>query len=155
MHLYHIEKAKYQNIWPPRGALYADGRWNRAGQWILYTSPTVSLAKLEILANENRSPIDRVVMTIEVDDNASILHLNEKDLPDGWTQRPAPSGLYRITQTWIEKGDHLIMAVPSVQSHKERNFLINLNHPCFPDQVKLVNTEPEPFDLRLKQVKED
>ena len=150
MLLFHLEKAKYRNVWPPRGTLFADGRWNRAGQWILYTSPTIALAKLEILANENRLPVERVVMTIDVNEKAPVLELTDAKLSAEWMKKPVPPGLHPFTREWLEENHHLLIAVPSAQSQREKNYLIHVGHPRFNDWVRLVSVDPEPFDARLK-----
>ena len=91
MILYHLDKWKYRNIWPPEGTLHADGRWNKPGQWIIYASSTISLAKLEILANENNLPIKRVCMTFEIPDSAKVFELHADSLPENWIAKPYPS----------------------------------------------------------------
>ncbi|MEQ8238546.1 MAG: RES domain-containing protein, partial [Cyclobacteriaceae bacterium] len=88
MILYHLEKSKFKDIWPPQGTLFSDGRWNKAGQWIIYCSPNISLAKLEILANENRMVNERVCMTIDVQEIIDIYEINIKDLPQNWMAKP-------------------------------------------------------------------
>ena len=42
------------------------------------------------------------------------------------------------------------MQVPSAQSYREHNFLINVRHPDFRKTVKLLDVAEEPFDRRLK-----
>jgi RES domain-containing protein len=152
MILYHLEKWKYRKVWAPEGALFADGRWNKPGQWVVYSSPTVSLAKLEILANENSLPIKRVCMTMEVADTAAVFNINKKDLPSDWMDIPYPASLVIFTEQFIESGK-LLMQVPSAQSYNEYNYLINVRHPDFKKKVKLLNVVEEPFDYRLDRIK--
>jgi len=149
MILYHLEKWKYRDIWPPEGTLHADGRWNLAGQWVIYTSPTISLAKLEILANEMSLPINRVCITIEVPDYADTYEISEKKLPSNWMAKPYPSKLIALTTDFLKKGK-LIMQVPSAQCHTEHNYLLNVRHPKFNEMVKVLGVTNEPFDERLK-----
>lgn len=149
MILYHLEKWKYKDVWPPEGTLHADGRWNIPGQWIVYTSPTISLAKLEILANERNLPIKRVCVTIEISDTVDIYIINTKKLPRDWMNKPYPSGLNALTSEFLKKGK-LIMQVPSAQSYTEYNYLLNVRHPEFYRLVKVIDVREEPFDKRLK-----
>ena len=147
MILYHLDKWKYREIWPPEGTINAEGRWNYPGQWIIYSSPTVSLAKLEILANVNL-PIRRVCMTIEVKEKQKIFVVNLTDLPDNWMKKPHPHNLNKYTKEFLAS-DSILMKVPSAQSYTEVNYLINVRHPKFGKLVKLIDVVEEPFDPRL------
>ncbi|MFT6865440.1 MAG: RES domain-containing protein [Cyclobacteriaceae bacterium] len=149
MILYHIEKLKYKDIWPPEGTLYAEGRWNHMRQWVLYTSTSIALAKLEILANVSTLPLRRVCMTIEVSGNSEILEIEHEDLPVDWMRKPYPANLVSFTKFFLNSGC-LLMKVPSAQSISEFNYLINVRHKQFHEQVKLVHVSAEPFDPRLK-----
>jgi RES domain-containing protein len=150
MILYHIDKWKYRDVWPPEGILFADGRWNKPGQWIVYTSSTISLAKLEILANENNLPIKRVCMTIEVSNSTDIFEIDINALPENWMSKPYPVPLVNFTSQFLASGK-LLMRVPSAQSHREYNILINVRHPIFYEKVKLLDVSEEPFDPRLRK----
>ncbi len=149
MILYHLDKWKYKDVWPPEGTLHADGRWNRVGQWVIYTSPSISLAKLEILANENNLPLKRVCMTLEVPDSTKIFEVLPKQLPPNWMAKPAPIEILDLTTDFLASGK-MIMQVPSAQSYRESNFIINVRHKDFHTRVKLLDVKPEPFDDRLK-----
>ena len=148
MILHHLEKLKFQDIWPPQGTLFPDGRWNKAGQWIIYCSPNISLAKLEILANENRIVNERVCMTIEVEEDLEIYSIEIGDLPPNWMDKPYPSQLSHVIKGFL-LSDKLICSVPSAQSYRETNYLINVRHPHFYELVKLLEVRPEPFDNRF------
>jgi len=148
MILYHLDKWKYKDVWPPEGTLHAEGRWNKAGQWLVYTSPNIALAKLEILANENHLPLKRVCITIEVPDNAGIYEVRNHQLPLNWMDKPYPNELVNHTENFL-KLSKMIMKIPSAQSYREYNYLINVRHPDFHTKVKLLDISEEPFDSRL------
>lgn len=148
MILYHLDKWKYRKTWPPEGTIHAEGMWNKPGQWLIYTSPTISLAKLEILANVNNLPIKRVCMTIEVQDGLKIFKVKLSELPLDWNKKPHPIHLNKYTEEFL-KSDSIVMQVPSAQSYTESNFLINVRHPKFNNLVKRLNVVDEPFDSRL------
>lgn len=150
MILYHLDKWKYRDVWPPEGTLHAPGRWNKPGQWIIYTSPTIALTKLEILANENSLPIKRVCMTIEVMEAVEIFKITKEELSDNWIDKPYPLFLVDYTFHFLDS-KCLLMSVPSAQSFRENNFLINVRHPDFNKKVKLIDVEEEPFDSRLRE----
>ena len=150
MILYHLDKLKYKDVWPPEGTLFADGRWNNPGQWVIYSSPTVSLAKLEILANENNLPLERVCMTIEVTETAKVFEFENNELPKNWMDQPYPSSLSQITSRFINS-DMILMKVPSAQCLREYNYLISVRHADFNELVKLLDVSEEPFDPRLRK----
>lgn len=150
MILFHLDKWKYRDVWPPEGTLHADGRWNKPGQWIIYTSSSISLAKLEILANENNLPIKRVCMAIEVSDEAEVFEIDVASLPKNWIAKPYPSQLVNYTSQFLAS-DNLLMQIPSAQSFREHNYLINVRHPDFFHLVKKLDVFVESFDDRLKK----
>ena len=148
MILYHIEKWKYRQVWPPEGTLFAEGRWNVPGQWLIYPSPSIALAKLEVLANDSSLPIKRVCMTIKVSGKFDIYEVDSNKLNDNWVNKPYPHDLRKYTNSFLDS-DCLLMKVPSAQSYRESNYLISVRHPLFHKQVKLIDVRPEPFDPRL------
>jgi RES domain-containing protein len=148
MILFHLTKARYRRHWPPEGALHAEGRWNKPGEWVIYTSPSISLAKLEILANHPLVPPNCYCIEIEVPDDASVYEVSIQDLPDRWYEVPYPTELHLFTKKFLQLG-HLLMKVPSAQSHRESNFLINVRHPEFKEMVHLKDVAEELFDHRL------
>lgn len=150
MIVYRMEKEKYQDFWPSRGALYSEGRWNKPGQWIVYCSESIALCKLEVLANSGNLPISRVVITVEIADNAPVYELTDDLMPALWYDVPYPDVLSEITGEFIKDNSYVAMKVPSAQSKREFNFLLNPAHEEFSKLVKVVSKEPESFDNRLK-----
>lgn len=150
MIVYRMEKEKYQDFWPSRGALYSEGRWNKPGQWIVYCSESIALCKLEVLANSGNLPISRVIMSIKIADNAPIYELAEDLMPTLWYDFPYPDVLSEITGEFIKDNSYVAMKVPSAQSKREFNFLLNPAHEGFSKLVKVISKEPESFDSRLK-----
>ncbi|MEM6642039.1 MAG: RES family NAD+ phosphorylase [Bacteroidota bacterium] len=149
MTLYHLQKNKYSTVWPSEGTLFGKGRWNLPGQWIIYTSATLSLAKLEILANEPLVPVERVSVIIEIPDDEKAFEVPLEILPENWHKIPYPKVLTSYTQQFLSEG-WLVMKVPSAQCFTEFNYLLNVRHPRFNSDVKVQSINPEPFDSRLK-----
>ncbi len=151
MLLYRIEKQAYINIFPTRGSLFAEGRWNRRGMWVVYTSETVSLAKLEALANSgSKLPRNRYLSTIELDDQAPVVEILAESLPIYWNQVPYPRELAYIIKQVIEESAYVAALVPSIHSSMEVNVLLFPDHPEFDNYVKFIGAEPMDFDARLK-----
>ena len=151
MLVYRIEKANYAEVFPPRGSLFSEGRWNRRGLWVVYTSETIALAKLEALANSgSKLPNNRYLSTIEIDDQAPVVKINQKDLPGDWYSVPYKKNLSNYTQQIIDSKSYAGAIVPSIHSPKEHNILLFPDYPEFNTYVRLISSEPEGFDSRLK-----
>lgn len=150
MIIYRIEKEKYKDFWPSRGALYSEGRWNKPGQWIVYCSESIALCKLEVLANSGNLPISRVIVSIEIADDAPIYDLVEDLMPPFWWGIPYLDLLSDITGEFLKDNSYVAMKVPSAQSRREYNYLLNPSHAEFSKFVKVLSTTSENFDTRLK-----
>ena len=151
MLLYRIEKAQYKDIFPPRGSLFAEGRWNRRGMWVVYTSETVALAKLEALANSgSKLPENRYLNVIELKEQAPVVQIKEKDLPGDWARVPFRKSLATYIDQIIDSKLFVAALVPSIHSPVEKNVLLFPDHVEFHQYVKLISGEPLGFDQRLK-----
>ncbi len=152
MLVYRIEKAKYQQVFPPRGSLFAEGRWNRRGMWVVYTSETVALAKLEALANSgSKLPDNRCLVTIEIKDDAPVVEITPEDLPKELYSVPYKKNLASYTHRVIDSQSYIAAIVPSIHSTVECNILLFPDYPKFDQYVRLVSSEPEGFDAPLKK----
>lgn len=144
MLLYRIEKEKYLQVFPSRGSVLSGGRWCRKGMWAVYTSETVSLAKLEALANSgSRLPDNRYLVTIELKDQAPVVQISVEDLPIDWFHIPYKKNLSHYIQQIIDSRLYVAAIVPSIQSPKEKNILLFPDYPKFDKYVKLVESETE------------
>lgn len=126
------------------GAKEYGGRFNSVGTPVVYTSDSISLATLELLAKAGRRQrlSDRVVLPVTFDKNHVIVY-EEKDLPEGWDERPHGPASQQIGDQWIESESSVVLQVPSVVVPAEHNYLINPEHPEFEE---LEIGEPRPLD---------
>ena len=109
----------------------------------------MSLCALEVLANGSRLPTGYIAIEIEIPDVLRILTLHLSALARGWDD-PSPSDDTRdIGTNWVREGTTAILSVPSSVIPRERNYLLNPNHPEFA-QIKFGPPEPFRFDVRLK-----
>ena len=146
MLVYRIEKAKYKDIFPTKGSLFVDGRWSRRGMWVVYTSETVALAKLEALANSgSKLPENRFLTTIELDDQAPVVDIPDHKLPKKWRQVPYPIELAEIIRQVIDEKQYVAALVPSIHSPMEHNVLLFPDHPEFGQYVKLLGARTGGF----------
>jgi RES domain-containing protein len=136
------------------GAKRIGGRWNSRGTPVVYAAPHVSTAAMEVLVHVDwQFAPTHVLIAIDVPENASVLKLEEKQLPDDWSIYPAPGRLAEIGDNWVTKGESLLLDVPSAASPYERNILINPKHP---DATRCTMTiiGSYIFDGRLKSKKQ-
>ena len=119
---------------------------------MVYTSESLSLATLEILAHaENLEMLNQyVALRIELP-STSMITLTLDALPDDWQTDPPPESTRLLGFDWFSRGETLVLKVPSVLIPREHNFIINPNHPAF-DEVQVADPIPLPFDARVMSV---
>ncbi len=147
--LFRLAKKQYANDIFGTGGLYYAGRWHRKGVQILYTSQHASLAVLEVLANSERLPQNEYLVTFQIPESASILKLNEENLPKSWKNLPYPDELANFSEKWLQEAKYWIMQVPSIHAKNEFNFLLNPLHTEHKN-LEILNIEQYTFDTRLK-----
>jgi len=129
--VFHIARKKYSADISGEGARLYGGRWNKKGVGLVYTSKNASLAALEVLAHVSSAsfPVDYMLVTITVPDNASIEVLNLNELPSNWRTYPGPQALAELGMEWLLSKRSLLLEVPSALVETEKNLLINPYHP--------------------------
>lgn len=151
MRVYRITHQKRAHDLQGTGGLYASGRWHRKGTRLLYTSESIALAKLEVLANASgKVPQQQALVTLEFPEDSSLFTISAEELPTNWYYFPYPAELAGITEHWIQEGRYWIMKVPSAPSPQEYNYLFNPQHPAHAS-LKLVDINAHEFDRRLKE----
>ena len=126
------------------GSAMNPGRWNQAGQAVVYTSEHLSLAFLEILANAELSMLESFSSVFCDLPEGSIETLDAGRLPEGWRTlvHPQWTGLQKIGSEWLASGGSLALMVPSAVLDGEFNVLINPGHQGF---GALHPSRPAPF----------
>lgn len=127
MKLFRIASLSYP-IFSGVGAGLTGGRWNSAGQRVIYTATSLALARLESLvqigglANE---PKNLGQIEIHVPDELKIEKYRGRRVPAS-EQRAKSFG-----DNWIAGKRSVILLVPSMASEGDWNALINPAHPEF------------------------
>jgi RES domain-containing protein len=86
----------------PSGDKLCGGRWNSPGVSMVYTSESLALAALEILAHLGQSSTLASYSRCAVHfDEAVITSLDRSLLPANWRVYPAPSELQLIGNRWV------------------------------------------------------
>ena len=116
------------------GSVKNPGRWNDAGEPVVYAAPAISLAVLETAAHidDGGLPLNRYLLELDVPDEvwASREELIVATLPVTWSAIPAGHASVKIGSTWLASLRSPILLVPSVVVPEGRASLINPVHPA-------------------------
>jgi RES domain-containing protein len=149
---WRIVKAKYaETAFSGEGAAKVGGRWNSRGQWVVYTSGSLSLAALEMLVHLNPPVSFRWVAIPCEFDESFVERIEPTALPKTWRQYPAPGSIRVVGDAWLKEARSAVLAVPSVIVPREWNYLLNPAHPDF-GRLAIGEAEPFAFDERLPGV---
>jgi len=148
MIVYRFSHPRYANDISGNGARLKGGRWNLPGTPVVYTSGSISLGLLEVLANANTLEQLQVIQLIEIEipDNAASHEIAVGKLKKEWWND------FEYTQ-WMgteimRSNAPLIIKCPSVVVEQENNFLLNPVHESF-KKIKLKARNNFRFDERL------
>lgn len=154
MLMYRLTQKKYANSpFSPNGAKWFGGRWNSKGTEALYFSESESLCSLEVFVHLNNTPdmIDRYdLYRIDVPDKL-IVKLSRSDLPPNWRSIPPSESTQLIGDEFlnIAASDFAVLQVPSVISPRDKNYLINPNHPALKKVFAKAEKLQFEFDPRI------
>jgi RES domain-containing protein len=132
------------------GARLYGGRWNSPGKAVVYTSSSLSLATLEVLVHlEDPEVFGKLFSWVLLEIPSEMLEtLNPETLPAGWNDSESSRISRAIGDAWLGSMRSAVLAVPSVVTPGEWNYLLNPAHPDFP---KILIGAPQAFrpDSRL------
>ena len=116
---------------------------------MIYVSEHESLAALELLVHLTPLPLhDRYLsFRLEWDDKLT-KRFPVKNLPPHWNAEPPDFRTMQIGDEWVRAGKSVALALPSVLSASEVNFLLNPKHPEF-KKIKISRPVEYRFDSRL------
>ena len=130
----------------------ASNRWNFDGEFVMYTGSSRSLSTLELVVHRNAvqlaEPYKMMVISVS-DEERLVTEVRQTDLPSNWRTVDAYSVLQDIGSEWYRSKRSLLLRVPSAVITREYNYLINVHHRDFNDNVALVRTEDYFWDERL------
>jgi RES domain-containing protein len=132
------------------GARRYGGRWNKPGTPVVYTSGTLSLAVLEYLVHVDSDilPDSLVSVRATIPDSLAIETIHTSDLPAEWKDKIIPVTLQECGTSWANRAKSPVLKVPSVVVEHEWNYVLNPNHPDFP-QITWDIAIAFSFDSRL------
>lgn len=150
--LWRITQARYQDqAYSGEGARRYGGRFNSPGRAVVYTSGSLSMSVLELLANLD--DYDPEVLKYGVPasiESAYVEELAPGELPKDWRPFPHGTAARRLGDRWLAAKSSLVLVVPSAVVPRERNYLIN---PMHSDMQHLVIGRPEPLEIDPRLVR--
>ncbi|SRR6266513_2823345 len=131
------------------GAWRYGGRWNSRNVRVIYVSEHPSTAALEVIVhNKPFSPDERYkAFHLEWSDSLTE-RFPAKKLPENWRVLPPPRETREIGDRWIGEQRSAVLALPSIISPADTNFLLNPEHPHF-KRIRIHPPIDYDFDLRL------
>ena len=131
------------------GARVYGGRWNSQGTAVIYVSEHESLAALELLVHLTPLPADDRYRSFRIEwEDKLTEYFPVKNLRANWNAEPPTVQTMQIGDDWVHAGKSVALAVPSVLSTSEMNFLLNPKHPDF-KKIKISQPIDYRFDSRL------
>ena len=144
-----VRAARANSAFTGEGARIYGGRWNSPGTAVVYVSEHESLAALELLVHLTPLFPDARYLSFRLEwDDKLTENLPAKDLPVNWKAEPPDFQTMQIGDDWIRAGKSVALAVPSVLSASEMNFLLNPRHGDF-KRIKISQPVEYRFDSRL------
>jgi|SRR5215471_10236336 len=143
-----VRAARVRTAFTGEGSRFYPGRWNSPGKAVIYLSEQESLAALETLVHTRPLSATERYFSFRVEWDDELTEYLPKKLPLGWNDQPPTIVSRRIGDEWLEGARSLALALPSLLSTSELNFLLNPNHSDF-KKVKIHKPVEYRFDLRL------
>ena len=150
MRIFRIAKTKYIHDFSGEGSRLFGGRWNEAGDPVIYFSEHLSLCMLEIMVHVDfgKVPNDYSFVEVEIPDVAVKTIRSLDFIAPQWTSGNAVSQLQRFGSNWLKGRESLGLRVPSAVLKMENNVLVNPLHRDF-KKLKNIAIGPMDFDPRL------
>jgi len=138
------------NAFTGEGARLFGGRWNSPGVAMVYTSSSLSLATLEVMVHlDDAESFSRLFSWIPVsipDDAVEVLDASK--LPPSWLADETNSSSRASGDAWLRSHRSAVLAVPSVVTPGELNYLLHPHHHRFGD-LEIGDATPFRPDPRL------
>jgi RES domain-containing protein len=116
---------------------------------VVYAAQSQSLAALELLVHLDSEAVLQNYLAIPVSiPQHLMLRIQLADLPGNWAAYPAPIETRHFGDAWALERKSPVLEVPSAVIPSESNFLLNPEHPNFPDLI-IGNPMNFKFDPRL------
>lgn len=128
-------------------------RWNKHAQQVIYTSGSISLCALELLAHTSgiRPAGTFQIMHIEIADHAEFMKISEDLLPTDWQGLATYPITQQLGSAWYQSRKSLALQIPSAIIPQESNYILNTDHPDFHDHVNIQKITDFIWDHRFPE----
>ena len=131
------------------GARRHGGRWNSPGRAAVYLGDSLALAAMELLVRLKAEDVLTVYRKMPVFiPERLIAHIDEKELPPGWTNPTTHAVTRTIGDRWIDSGQSAVLQVPSATVRGDSNFIVNPEHGDI-DDIETGPVSDFRYDARL------
>ena len=127
------------------GARRYPGRWNRAGEPVVYLASSLALAVLETRVHLEAVTIQQPYVALEYELPEGIEGLGD-ELPADW--RGEVERTRELGSRWLKEGSSPVLRVPSAIVPVEYVYLLNPRHPDA-HRIELLRSLPFVWDERL------
>lgn len=155
MRIYRISKLQYMEQYSGRGASYMHGgRWNRAGQPVLYFAQSPAVAMLEMahyLPSPRLVPASFRIGEYELPEDISQQFL-KPPYPEDWDANIYPKSTQNVGGDFLQEATSLILWVPSTALpmqtlSMDKIAVVNPLHPEI-EKLKLLSSEGKIYNER-------
>ena|SRR6266851_933962 len=144
-----VRAARVSTAFTGDGSRLYGGRWNSRGTPIVYLSEHESLAALEVFVQTMPLSPTEQYFSFRVDwDDKLTEYFSIRNLPSDWNAEPPTGDSMGIGDEWVRTARSAVLALPSLLSTSELNFLLNPAHPDF-KKIKIGPPIQYRFDPRL------
>ena len=126
------------------GASRCPGRWNRAGEPVVYLASSLALAVLETRVHLEATYVQQPYVALEYELPGKIEHASE--LPQDWRENVEHTR--SLGSHWLQSGALAVLQVPSAVVPVESIYLLNPRH-AEAEKVKLLRQLEFVWDERL------
>lgn len=150
MLVYRIVHKKFSTLLFASGL---KGRWNSAGNQVIYCAESIPLAFLENMIRRKGVGFndDFKIMIIEIPVNIKIDSVNLSELQVGWRDYRDYSKCQQIGDTWFNRAETSVLKVPSAVLTDVFNYVINAEHADY-EKIKLIETTNLVPDERIDEI---
>ena len=150
--VWRLAPSEFVNELDGHGSRLFGARWTSRGRNAVYASAYLSLSVLEVYVNIPHELRDDLPILeaarIAIPDDASAMQVSQEQLAGFMAESDPIAASRRVGDVWLDRGDTLVLKVPSVLVPEENNLVLNPAHAQM-REVKIVSTRAFHFDPRL------
>ena len=144
-----VRASRSQTAFTGEGPWRFGGRWNSPGVRVVYVSEHQSTAAFEVFANRVPFILEERYKAFHLEWPDSLTEVfPTKKLPPNWRVYPPPAETREIGDQWVREQRSAVLALPSVISPADTNFLLNPEHADL-KRIRIASSIDFDFDPRL------